>query len=61
VKEINCNIPYHSSYLTSAEAQVLFNLNKVIPQPKKRSPKWISTSVSRNEWFASVSKLSSAD
>jgi len=61
VKEINCNVPYHSSYLTSAEAQLLHNLNKVIPQPKKRSPKWISTSVPRTEWFASTSKLSSAD
>jgi len=61
VKKINCNIPYHSSYLTSAEAQILFNLNKVIPQPKKRSPKWISTSVPHTEWFASISKLSSAD
>jgi len=61
VKEINLNVPYHSSCLTSAEAQVLFNLNKVISQPKKRSPKWISTSISRTEWFASTSKLSSAD
>jgi len=61
VKEINCNVPYHSSYLTSAKNQLLFNLNKVISQPKERSSKWISTSVPRTEWFASTSKLSSAD
>jgi len=61
VKEINCNVPYHSSYLTSVKNELLFNLNKIIPQPKKRSPKWISTSVPRTEWFASTSKLSSAD
>jgi len=61
VEEINCNVPFHSSYLTSAKNQLLLNLNKVIPQPKKRSPKWISTSIPRTEWFISTSKLSSAD
>jgi len=43
------------------ENQHLLNLNKIIPQPKKRSSKWISTSVPRTEWFTSASKLSSAD
>lgn len=61
MKEIYCNVPYHSSYLTSVKTQLLLNLNKVIPQPKKRSIKWISTSVPRTEWFASASKLSSAE
>jgi len=60
VKEISCNIPYHSSYLASAETKLLFNLNKIIPRPKKRSPNWISTSIPRTEWFDSASKLSSA-
>ncbi|XP_018370195.1 PREDICTED: fatty acid synthase-like [Trachymyrmex cornetzi] len=61
VKEIYCNVPYHSSYLAPAENQLLFNLNKIIPQPKKRSSKWISTSIPRTEWFTSASKLSSAN
>ncbi|KYN20666.1 Fatty acid synthase [Trachymyrmex cornetzi] len=61
VKEIYCNIPYHSSYLASAETQLLLNLNKLIPWPKKRSPKWISTSIPRTEWVNSASKLSSAN
>ncbi|XP_011684681.1 PREDICTED: fatty acid synthase-like [Wasmannia auropunctata] len=61
VKEIHCNAPYHSSYLSSVESQLLFNLNKIIPQPNKRSPKWISTSIPRAEWHTSASKLSSAD
>ena len=42
------------------ETQLLFNLNKIIPQPKKRTPKWISTSIPRTEWLTS-GKLSSAD
>jgi len=63
VKEISCNVPYHSSYLASAETltqKLLLNLNKIIPRPKKRSQKWISTSIPRTEWFDSASKLSSA-
>ncbi|XP_036142985.1 fatty acid synthase-like [Monomorium pharaonis] len=59
VKEIYCNVPYHSSYLASVKTQLLLNLNNVIPRPKKRSPKWISTSIPRTEWF--TSSFSSAD
>ncbi|XP_011706200.1 PREDICTED: fatty acid synthase-like [Wasmannia auropunctata] len=61
VKEIHCNVPYHSSYLTSVKSQLLSNLNQIIPHPKKRSPKWISTSIPRAEWHTSASKLSSAE
>ncbi|KYN04769.1 Fatty acid synthase [Cyphomyrmex costatus] len=61
VKEIYCNVPYHSSYLASTETQLLLNLKKIIPWPKKRSQKWFSTSIPRIEWVNSTSKLSSAD
>lgn len=61
MKEVHCNVPYHSSHLASVESQLLLNLKKVISQPRKRSPKWISTSTLRTEWFTSASKLSSAD
>ncbi|KAG5318196.1 FAS synthase, partial [Pseudoatta argentina] len=62
VKKINCNIPFHSSYVASAENQLLLSLNKIIPCPKKRSSKWISTSIPRTKWFTSTSnQLSSAD
>jgi len=60
VKEISCNVPYHSFYLASVETQLLLNLNKIISRPKNRSPKWISTSIPRTKWFESASKLSSA-
>ena len=39
----------------------MFNLNKIIPWPKKRSQKWISTSIPRTEWVKSASQLSSAN
>ncbi|KYM97697.1 Fatty acid synthase [Cyphomyrmex costatus] len=61
VKEVNCNVPFHSSYVASVESQLLLSLNKIIPHPKKRSSKWISTSIPRTEWFTSASELSSAD
>ncbi|KAL6424858.1 hypothetical protein ACFW04_010040 [Cataglyphis niger] len=61
VKEISCDIPYHSHYLASVETPLLYNLNQIIPRPKKRSPKWISTSVPCNKWSNEISKLSSAN
>ncbi|XP_067207658.1 fatty acid synthase-like isoform X2 [Linepithema humile] len=54
------NIPYHSRYLASLKSQFFTNLNKIISQPKERSPKWISTSIPRNEWSNPTSKLCSA-
>ncbi|XP_067207655.1 fatty acid synthase-like isoform X2 [Linepithema humile] len=54
------NIPHHSRYLASLKSQFFTNLNKIISQPKERSPKWISTSIPRNEWSNPTSKLCSA-
>ncbi|XP_067204115.1 fatty acid synthase-like [Linepithema humile] len=61
VKAISCNnMPHHSRYLASLKSQFFTNLNKIIAQPKERSPKWISTSIPRNEWSYPTSKLCSA-
>ncbi|XP_029659420.1 fatty acid synthase-like isoform X2 [Formica exsecta] len=61
VKEISCDIPYHSHYLASVETRLLHNLNQVIPRSKKRSSRWISTSIPCIEWSNEISKLSSAN
>lgn len=61
MKEISCDIPYHSLYLASLENRLLSNLNKIMTQPKKRSPRWISTSVPCVEWSNAKSKLSSGN
>ena len=61
MKKIYYNVPYHSSYLVSVKTKLLLNLNKIIPQPKKRSSKWISSSVTRTKRYTSASNLSSAD
>lgn len=36
-------------------------MHEVIPKPKSRSPKWLSTSVPRNEWKTTTAQLSSAE
>ncbi|EZA57700.1 Fatty acid synthase [Ooceraea biroi] len=61
-KEVNCsNIAYHSRYIAPAGPKLLTYLTEVIPEPKPRSRKWVSTSVPRNKWFTASAKLSSAE
>ncbi|KMQ97230.1 fatty acid synthase [Lasius niger] len=61
-KEVACsNIPYHSRYIAPAGPKLLAYLGKIIPQPKPRSRKWLSTSVPRSKWSTASAKLSSAE
>nr|XP_050846967.1 fatty acid synthase-like [Vespula vulgaris] len=54
-------IPYHSCYMAPAKSNLLTNLKKVIPVAKRRSYKWLSTSVPRNEWSTLSAQFSSAE
>ncbi|XP_023313670.1 fatty acid synthase-like [Trichogramma pretiosum] len=61
-KEVPCsNIPYHSRYIAQAGPKLLAYLQKVIPSPKPRSSKWLSTSVPRSKWETPAARLSSAE
>ncbi|XP_076382068.1 fatty acid synthase [Megalopta genalis] len=61
-KEVPCsNIAYHSRYIAEAGPKLLAYLKKVIPNPKPRSPKWLSTSVAQSQWSAPAAQLSSAE
>ncbi|XP_076761887.1 fatty acid synthase-like [Xylocopa sonorina] len=61
-KEVACgNIAFHSRYIAGAGEKLLESLKKVIPKPKLRSSKWISTSVPRNKWNTEAAKYSSAE
>ncbi|XP_044017899.1 fatty acid synthase-like [Aphidius gifuensis] len=61
-REVPCsNIAYHSRYIAEAGPRLLRYLKQVIPEPKARSPKWLSTSVPRNQWSTSAARLSSAE
>lgn len=61
-KEVPCgDIAYHSSYITEAGPKLLSYLKQIIPEPKARSSKWLSTSVPRSKWSTSTAQLSSAE
>ncbi|XP_043250638.1 fatty acid synthase-like [Colletes gigas] len=61
-KEVPCsNIAYHSRYIADAGPKLLAYLKKVIPKPKPRSSKWLSTSVPESQWSTPAAKYSSAE
>lgn len=61
-REVPCsNIAYHSRYIANAGPKLLANLKKVIPTPKPRSQKWLSTSIPQTQWSAPEAKLCSAE
>jgi len=45
------DFPYHSPFMNIVAPQLLEALNKVIPEPKLRSERWISTSFPRDQWW----------
>ncbi|XP_037041706.1 fatty acid synthase-like isoform X2 [Bradysia coprophila] len=50
-KEVNSsNIPYHSKYIAPIGEKLKRYLSRVLTKPKKRSDKWLSTSVPKNRW-----------
>uniref|UniRef100_A0A2S2P8N0 Fatty acid synthase n=1 Tax=Schizaphis graminum TaxID=13262 RepID=A0A2S2P8N0_SCHGA len=55
------NIAYHSQYIKPAAPTLLKYLKEVIPQPKPRSSKWVSSSVPESEWGNDVAKYSSPE
>ncbi|XP_055874982.1 fatty acid synthase-like [Biomphalaria glabrata] len=54
------NVAYHSYYMNEIAPQLKAALEKVI-KPKRRSPKWISTSVPEARWGEPLAQYSSAD
>ncbi|XP_055905959.1 fatty acid synthase-like [Eupeodes corollae] len=60
-REVACsNIAYHTRHIAHLGADLLKYLNHVIPTPKKRSNKWLSTSVPQKYWSRPESQLSSS-
>lgn len=55
------NIAYHSQYIKPAAPKLLQYLQEVIPEPKLRSSKWISTSNLEKDWDADLAKYCSAE
>ena len=60
-KEVPCsNIPYHSRYISEMGPRLLSRLSEIITNPKKRSSKWLSSSVPKARWESPECQLSSA-
>lgn len=60
-KEVQCsNIPYHSKYISDMGFRLFERLNTVIKNPKKRSTRWLSSSVPKSRWDLTESQYSSA-
>ncbi|XP_061709202.1 fatty acid synthase-like isoform X2 [Cydia pomonella] len=51
---------FHSKYIAPAAPILHANLLKVIPEPKSRSERWLSTSVPQEQWNSDLAKLSDA-
>ncbi|XP_051160333.1 fatty acid synthase-like [Leptopilina boulardi] len=61
-KEVACsNIAYHSRYIAPAGEKLRKYLQEIIPNPKPRTNRWVSSSVPREEWNSSRARLSSAE
>uniref|UniRef100_A0A1A9UN58 Fatty acid synthase n=1 Tax=Glossina austeni TaxID=7395 RepID=A0A1A9UN58_GLOAU len=61
-KEVPCsNIAYHSRYIAQMGPQLLKYLKKIIPNPKPRSSKWLSSSVPESDWHQEGRNLCSAE
>ncbi|XP_075231646.1 fatty acid synthase-like [Lycorma delicatula] len=55
------DIAYHSRYIAPAAPALLKYLKDVIPDPKLRSERWISSSVPESEWNKESAKYCSAE
>jgi len=53
--------PYHSPFMNIVAPQLLESLNKVIPNPKPRSEKWVSTSFPRESWTEEKARYASGE
>ncbi|XP_045503125.1 fatty acid synthase-like isoform X1 [Colias croceus] len=61
-REVPCsNIAYHSRYIADAGPGLLKYLSEVIPNPKARSERWISSSVPESRWNEPLAQYSSAE
>ncbi|XP_071429466.1 fatty acid synthase [Pithys albifrons albifrons] len=54
-------VAFHSYYMTSIAPALLSALRKVIPRPKPRSARWISTSIPESQWQSDLARNSSAE
>ncbi|KAG5669844.1 hypothetical protein PVAND_000135 [Polypedilum vanderplanki] len=50
-KEVACaGIPFHSRYISKVSDEMYKNFSEILKNPKRRSPKWISSSFPEDRW-----------
>ncbi|XP_063391024.1 fatty acid synthase-like [Cydia fagiglandana] len=59
-RELSPRVAFHSSYCAAAAPALLARLREVIPDPKPRSARWLSTSVPPHHWGSDLDRLSDA-
>lgn len=61
-KEVrSAGVAFHSYYMANIAPNLLAALKKVIPTPKPRSARWVSTSVPQQNWGTQLALSSSAE
>lgn len=61
VKIVNSSgVAFHSKYVAPVGQKLRTMLEKIIPNPKQRSSRWISTSIPEQAWNTPLAQLSSA-
>ncbi|XP_063817309.1 fatty acid synthase [Pseudophryne corroboree] len=61
-KEVqSAGVAFHSYYMASIAPSLLSALKKVITIPKRRSHRWISTSIPESQWQSDLAQFSSAE
>ncbi len=61
-KEVpSSNIAYHSRYIADMGPKLLKRLRDVIPEHKRKSEKWLSSSIPKNRWDQEENRYSSPE
>uniref|UniRef100_A0A8C5H966 Fatty acid synthase n=1 Tax=Gouania willdenowi TaxID=441366 RepID=A0A8C5H966_GOUWI len=61
-KEVrSAGVAFHSYYMASIAPTLLTALKKVIKEPKRRSARWLSTSIPQADWDSDLALYSSAE
>lgn len=53
-------IAFHSQYISDAGPKLRKSLDRIIPNPKNRSGRWISSSIPESGWGTPIAQQSSA-
>ncbi|XP_041830190.1 fatty acid synthase isoform X2 [Melanotaenia boesemani] len=61
-KEVrSAGVAFHSHYMSAIGPTLLAALKKVIKEPRRRSARWVSTSIPQSEWESPLALYSSAE